>query len=154
MAKSGSKKPDGPAAIVNRRARYDYEILSTYEAGIALEGSEVKSVFRGQVNLSGAYCRVDEGEAWLYDMDIAPYEKAGSYAPERQRKRKLLLHKKEIELIRRRSEERGLALIPTRVYFQNRRVKVEISIARGRRQYDKREKIDAKTARRESESGD
>lgn len=151
MAKRGSKKPEGPSVIVNRRARYDYEILSSHEAGIALEGSEVKSVFRGQVNLAGAYCHVEAGEMWVQDMDIAPYDKSSVYTPERRRKRKLLLHKKEIELIRRRSEERGLTLIPSKVYFKNGKVKVEVSIARGKRQYDKREKLDAKQARHEKE---
>lgn len=154
MAKSGKSKPEGPAVIANRRAQYDYEILSSYEAGIALVGSEVKSVYRGGANLTGAFCRVEDNEAWLFDMDIAPYESSSAFTPERRRKRKLLLHKREIELIRRRSEERGLALIPTKVYFKNGRVKVEISIARGKRQFDKREKITAKDTRRELERGE
>ena len=153
MAKSG-KKPEGPPVIVNRRARYDYEILSSYEAGIMLEGSEVKSVLRGQVNLTGSFCHVDSGEMWLEELDIAPYDKSSTYTPERRRRRKLLLHKREIEQIRRRSEERGLTLIPTKVYFRNSRVKVEVSIARGKRQYDKRDKIDAKDARKEKDQQD
>jgi SsrA-binding protein len=153
MAKSGSKKPDGPAKITNRRASFDYEILSRFEAGIALEGSEVKSIFRGQGNLAGAFCRVEDGEVWVYDMDVQPYAKASSFQPDRRRKRKLLLHKSEIGLLKRRSEERGLAVIPLTVYFKNGKAKVEIGIARGKRQYDKREKIEAKDVRRERERG-
>jgi SsrA-binding protein len=148
MARSGAKRNEGPPVIVNRRARHDYEILSSYEAGIALVGSEVKSVLRGTVNLTGAFCRVSDGEMWLQGLDIAPYDKSSVFTPERHRDRKLLLHKREIELIRRRSEERGLTLIPTKVYFKNGKVKVEVSIARGKKQYDKRQKIEAKDIRR------
>jgi SsrA-binding protein len=150
MAKTQDKKTAGPPTILNRRARYDYELIDTYEAGIVLEGSEVKSVLAGKASLAGAFCRVEDGEVWVFEMDIAPYEKAGAYRPERDRKRKLLLHKREIDLLRRRADEKGLAIIPTKLYFKNRRVKIEIAIARGKRQYDKRDKIDADIARRES----
>jgi SsrA-binding protein len=134
--------------IQNRRARHDYEILNTHEGGIVLVGSEVKSVLAGKVNLQGSHCRVESGEIWIYDMDIAPYEKAASFVPERRRKRKLLFHKKQIELLRRRSEERGLSLIPTKVYFANGKVKVEVALAKGRKMYDKREAIAKKDERR------
>lgn len=150
MAKATQRKHAGPPTISNRRARYDYELLDTYEAGIVLVGSEVKSVLAGKASLAGAFCRVEEGEVWVYDMDIAPYDKATAYQPPRNRKRKLLLHKREISLLQRRAEEKGFAIIPTQMYFKNRRVKVEIAIARGKRQYDKRDKIDAKQARREA----
>lgn len=150
MAKMQDKKAAGPPTVFNRRARYDYELLDTYEAGIVLEGSEVKSILAGKASLAGAFCRVEEGELWVYEMDIAPYEKAGAYRPERDRRRKLLLHKREISMLRRGADEKGLSIIPTKLYFKNRRVKLEIAIARGKKQYDKRDKIEATIARRDA----
>jgi len=150
MAKASEKKHAGPPTISNRRARFDYEILDTYEAGIALEGSEVKSVLAGKASLAGAFCRVDDNEVWVHEMDIAPYEQARAFRPERDRRRKLLLHRREIQLLRRRAEEKGFSIIPLKMYFKNSRVKVEIAIARGKRQYDKRDKIGADIARREA----
>jgi SsrA-binding protein len=150
MAHPAKRKAEGPATILNRKARHEYEIINTYEAGVALEGAEVKSILVGQASLAGAYCRVEGGEIWLFDMDVAPYEKSSHYAPDRRRRRKLLMHKREIELIRRRSEERGLALIPTKAYFRNGKVKVELAIAKGKKIYDKREKLETKAARREA----
>jgi len=150
MAKASEKKHAGPPTISNRRARFDYEILDTYEAGMVLEGSEVKSVLAGKASLAGAFCRVEDGEMWIYEMDIAPYEQAGAYRPERDRRRKLLLHRREIVLLRRRAEEKGFSIIPLKVYFSSRRVKVQIAVARGKRQYDKREKIATDIARREA----
>ena len=147
-------KHAGPPTISNRRARFDYEILDTYEAGIVLEGSEVKSVLAGKASLAGAFCRVDDEEVWVHEMDIAPYEQAGAYRPERDRRRKLLLHRREIVLLRRRAEEKGFSIIPLKMYFKNRRVKLEIAIARGKRQYDKREKINSDIARREARSSE
>ena len=154
MAKPNAGTTQGTPTILNRRARHDYEILNTYEAGIMLAGAEVKSVLRGKVNLAGAFCRFVDGELWLMELDIAPYEMATAFVPDRRRRRKLLMHRREIHLIRRRSEERGLALIPTKVYFKNRRVKVEIAIARGKRAHDKREAIAKKDALRESRRRD
>jgi len=154
MAKASEMKHAGPPTISNRRARFDYEILDTYEAGIVLEGSEVKSVLAGKASLAGAFCRVDDEEVWVHEMDIAPYEQAGAYRPERDRRRKLLLHRREIVLLRRRAEEKGFSIIPLKMYFKNRRVKLEIAIARGKRQYDKREKINSDIARREARSSE
>ena len=150
MAKSTSKKPTGPPTIQNRRARYDYELLDKYEAGMVLEGSEVKSVLAGKASLAGAFCRVEDDEIWVYELDIAPYEKSAAYQPSRDRRRKLLLHRREIAMIRRKADEKGLAIIPTQMYFKNRRVKLEIAIAKGKKQYDKRDKIEADAARREA----
>lgn len=107
---------------------------------------------QGKLNFTGAYCRVVNGELWLENMDIAPYEQAGAYAPSRQRSRKLLMHKQEIERLRRRTEEKGLTLIPTKVYFRNGKVKVEVSLARGKKRHDKREKLIEKAVRREERS--
>ncbi|MHB8635817.1 MAG: SsrA-binding protein SmpB [Fimbriimonadaceae bacterium] len=140
-----------PRQISNRRARYDYEISDTYEAGIALIGSEVKSVFLGHAHLSDAYCRISNGELFLINMDIEPYANATVDSHERRRDRKLLLHRKELNLIDRRSLEKGLALIPLRVYFSRGKVKVEVGLGRGKSKYDKRDKIAANESRREVE---
>jgi SsrA-binding protein len=149
MAKKSDATPK-PLSIVNRRARHDYEILESHEAGIVLEGAEVKSVLAGQVNMTGAWCSIEGGELFVNDLDIAPYEQARAFAPARRRRRKLLMHKREITLLRRRSEERGLTLIPTKIYYRNGRVKVEVSVARGRKKFDKREKIKERDLRRDS----
>jgi SsrA-binding protein len=140
-----------PRQVMNRRARYDYEISDTYEAGIALIGSEVKSVFLGHAHLSDAYCRFSNGEMFLINMDIEPYANASVGAHERRRDRKLLLHRKQLNLIDRRSLEKGLAIIPLRVYFNHGKVKVEVGLGRGKRKYEKRDKIAADESRREVE---
>jgi SsrA-binding protein len=153
MGKKGSAEtPQGPKTIVNRKARHDYELLDTYEAGVALQGSEVKSVFLGRVNMTDAYCQVTGNELFILNLDIEPYSHATSYQPERRRDRKLLLHRKEIDTIQRKSKEKGLTIVPTKVYFKNGRVKIEVSLARGRREYDKRDKILADQTRREAQA--
>ncbi|HVL39606.1 MAG TPA: SsrA-binding protein SmpB [Fimbriimonadaceae bacterium] len=153
MAKKGSKdqRPDAPRVIQNRRARYDYEFLSTFEAGIVLAGSEVKSLWLGRAHLTDAYCVVKNGEMWVLNMDIEPYEHSSHFQPERRRDRKLLLHRREIELIDRRSMEKGLTIVPTKVYFNHGKAKLEIALARGKRQYDKREQLAKDEARRDME---
>ena len=145
--KSESKRV--PATITNRKARYNYEFINTYEAGIALVGAEVKSVFAGKVNMVDAYCKVQGNEMWLVNLDIEPYEHASAYVPDRRRDRKLLLHRQEIDLIARRSQEKGLAIIPYKIYFKNGKAKVEIALGRGKREYDKREALKKKDERRE-----
>jgi SsrA-binding protein len=143
-----------PASVTNRKARHDYEFLSTYEAGIALQGSEVKSVFAGKVNMTDAYCEVKGNELYLVNLDIEPYKHAATaYVPERRRERKLLMHRKEIDLIARRAQEKGLAIVPFRVYFKNGRAKVEIALARGKKAYDKRDAIKKKDERRALQKG-
>jgi SsrA-binding protein len=150
MAKKGAAKESrAPASINNRRARFDYHFLETFEAGIVLAGSEVKSIYLGRAHLTDAYCRVSEGELYLVNLDIDPYEKAAHFQPERRRDCKLLMHRKQIDSLERKSEEKGLALIPSRLYFKNGRVKVEIALARGKAQYDKREKIAKEEVRKE-----
>lgn len=146
-----SDGPPGPATINNRRARYDYEIVDSYEAGLVLIGSEVKSMWLGKVHLTDAYCHIRSGELWLCEMDIDPYEKSSHFRPERRREVKLLLHKKEIDLLQRRSQEKGLTIIPLKLYFKRGKVKAEIALARGKREYDKRHKIAEKETRREVE---
>jgi len=149
--KPSPPEPKAPRSIVNRRARYDYEFLSQYEAGIALEGSEVKSVFLGRVNMADSYCQIKGDELWVINLDIEPYSHATHYQPERRRDRKLLMHRKEIDLLQRRSQEKGLAIIPSAMYFKNGRVKLEVALARGKRQYDKREKIAKEEQKREAD---
>lgn len=154
MSKKGAdKKNEGPRSILNRRARFDYHIEDSVEAGIALLGSEVKSIFLGRANLTDAYCRVINGELFLLNMDIDPYEKAAlAFLPERRRDRKLLMHRKQIETLDRKSMEKGFTLIPLKVYFNARgRVKVEVGLGKGKAQYDKKDKIAKDDERREVE---
>lgn len=150
--KNAPKAPEGPKTILNRKARHEYELLDTYEAGVALQGSEVKSIFLGRVNMTDAYCHFDNRELYVMNLDIEPYTHASHFQPERRRDRKLLLHRKEIDTIQRKSQEKGLTIIPTKIYFKNGRVKVEVALARGRRQYDKRDKIEADQARRDAQA--
>lgn len=149
MAKSKEKENKGPATIQNRKARYDFEILQNFEAGLVLVGSEVKSLFQGRANLTDSFCQIKAGEIWLLNVDIEPYSFSAHFAPERRRDRKLLMHKKEIELIDRRSKEKGFTIIPLKIYFSHGKAKVEIALARGKRQYDKREKISERDTRNE-----
>lgn len=157
MSSKGASKNEkkGPATIQNRKASFDYEFVDTFEAGIALVGTEVKSIYLGRANLTDAYCDVKDGEIWLKQMDVEPYDKARHFTHERRRDRKLLMHKREIEVLRRKSMEKGLAVIPFRVYFNEKgRVKVAVALARGKREYDKRESIKKKETRRELERGE
>ena len=138
MADSDSERR---AIATNRRARYEYEILDTWEAGIALLGAEVKSLRTGKANLSDSYATVRRGEAFLVNVHISPYDKAGRDNPEPRRERKLLLHRREISRLEGRVDERGLTLIPLSLYFVRGRAKVELALARGKRRYDKRQSI-------------
>src|SRR5262245_59984853 len=132
----------------NRRARPDYEILDTFEAGIALRGSEVKTLREGRASLQAAYAVVEDGEVVLH-MQIPAYSHTGYDGHEPTRPRKLLLHRKEIDQIARRVAERGLTLVPLRLYFKQQLVKVELAVARGKRAYDKRQAIAQRDAARE-----
>jgi SsrA-binding protein len=136
--------------LTNRKARHDYTILDTWEAGIVLQGAEVKSLREHHVNLQDAYARVDEGEVWLHGMHVLPYRfSRGEIDP--VRRRKLLLHAREIDDLARRTQEKGLTLVPLRVYFKDGRAKIELGLARGRRNYDKRQALAARDAQREAE---
>lgn len=125
----------------NRRARHDYEFLAKFEAGIALTGSEIKSVREHRVQIQGAYARIKDGEVWLQDANIAPYASAGYAGHQPDRDRKLLLHKKEIRKIEELMEGKGLTLIPLAMYFKRGKAKVEIGVGRGLHHYDKRQKL-------------
>ena len=125
----------------NRKARHDYAIEDTIEAGIVLIGSEIKSIRGGQVNLRDSYASIEGGEVWLHNTHIAPYDPASRFGHEPRRKRKLLLHKRQIARLASRVQEKGYTLIPLRMYLRNNRAKVELALARGKRQYDKRAAI-------------
>ena len=131
----------------NRKAYHDYHIEETHEAGVVLTGTEIKSVRAGSVNLRDAYAQVRSGELWLMNVHIAPYEPASRQNVDPYRDRKLLLHRKEIMRLFGRVQEKGLTLIPLRMYLKKNRAKVEVGLARGKKQYDKREAI----AKRESD---
>jgi SsrA-binding protein len=134
--------PGQKTVVSNRRARRDYEILETVEAGVALTGAEVKSLRGGHGSLAEAFARVRGGEVWLEGMHIPPYEQAADKKThDPTRTRKLLLHRKEIERLVGKTAERGLALVPLRVYFTHGIAKVELGLGRGRRQYEKRQAI-------------
>jgi SsrA-binding protein len=145
--------PSGQKTVVsNRRARHDYEILERFETGIVLSGAEVKSLRGGHGSLSEAFARVRDGEVWLEGMHIPPYAQAADkarYQPTRPRK--LLLHRKEIERIVGKAAERGLTLVPMRVYFAHGLAKVELGLGRGKRQFEKRQAIAEREHRREME---
>src|ERR1019366_1375847 len=152
VAKQTDKKGGTePHTIQNRRARYDYNILENHEAGIALDGSEVKSLYLGRAHLNDAYCQVVHGELFLINADIEPYEMASVFQHERRRDRKLLMHRKEINVLDRKSMEKGLTLIPLALYFKNGKVKVNIGLGKGKALYDKRDKIAKADERREVE---
>jgi len=135
----------------NRRARHDYEILERVEAGIVLTGSEVKSLRAGRASLSDSYARVRDGEVWLEGMHIAPYEPGQVRGYEPKRPRKLLLHRAEIARLLGKTQERGLTLVPLRVYFAHGLAKVELGLGRGKRKYEKRRAIVEREQRREIE---
>jgi SsrA-binding protein len=137
-------------AAVNRNARHNYFLLEKFEAGVALTGTEVKSVRSGKANLKDSYGLVKDGELWLLNCHINPYEH-GSYSNHAAlRTRKLLVHKEEIRKLFGKTQQKGLALIPTRMYFKNGRVKIEMALARGKQQWDKRETERRRTADREA----
>jgi SsrA-binding protein len=136
----------------NRRARHDYDILETYECGIALKGAEVKSLRLGQASLQDAYARIDDGELWLVGAHLAPYEYASGYGRfDPVRARKLLLHRREIDELAGRVAQKALTLVPLSIYFKDGLAKVEIALARGRRLYDKRHAIAERDATREAQ---
>lgn len=146
------KKNDGEKVVAtNRKARHEYHLLETYETGIALKGTEVKSLRQGRASLQESYATVKNGEVWLMGMHISPYEHASIDAHEPKRDRKLLLHKKEIRRLVGKLSEKGTTLIPVRLYFKNGIAKVELALARGKRAYDKREAIKRRDIRRELE---
>ncbi len=134
----------------NRKARHEYEILETFEAGIVLRGPEVKSVRAGEVAFRDAFARIESGEIWLHSLHISPYDPATHSNEDPERTRKLLLNRQEIRRMVGRVEEKGLTLIPLDIYFVRGYAKVTLALARGRRLYDKREKLKRQTEEREA----
>jgi len=134
----------------NRKAFHDFHILETFEAGIVLLGTEVKAIREGRVNLRDSFARVEDGEVFLYNVNISPYSHRGYANHEPLRRRKLLLHRDEIRKLIGKTVERGMTLVPVRLYYKNGRVKVAVSLAKGKKDYDKRETIKRREADRET----
>jgi SsrA-binding protein len=149
-AKKRRKAARGDVAT-NRRARHRYEFLETFECGIELLGTEVKSLRQGKAQLTDAYAAIEDGEVWLRGLHIPPYPPAASQNHDPDRIRRLLLHRYEIERLIGRAERRGLTLVPTRIYFKGPRAKVELALARGKEQRDRRREIRDRDVRREVE---
>jgi SsrA-binding protein len=142
---------DIKVVATNRKASHEFFLLERYEAGIVLQGSEIKSIRGGQISLAEAYVRVDGREAWLMDAHIAPYEQANRFNHEPRRPRKLLLHRSEIRRLWDDVRQKGATVVPVRVYLKEGRAKVEIALAKGKKLYDKRETIAKRDAEREIE---
>jgi SsrA-binding protein len=152
MAKQAGKRQDGGAAVAtNRQARFRFHLLETIEAGLVLQGSEVKSLREGKINLKDSYAVVRDGEVWLQNCHIAPYQPAAGEGHDPERPRKLLLQRRQIERLVEKTAERGLTLVPVRVYFSGPRAKVELALARRKDQHDKREAMRERDQRREIE---
>jgi SsrA-binding protein len=144
-------RSDDRIVATNRKARHHFALLDTLECGIQLTGSEVKSLRLGQASLVDCYARISGDEMWLEGMHIPPYEQGDKRTHQPVRPRKLLLHRRQIESLRRETAEKGLALVPIRVYFSHGIAKVEIAVARGKRQHEKRQAIAKRDAQREAE---
>ena len=142
------QNPHQKTIVVNRKARHDYHLSDPVEAGIALLGTEVKSLRKGSVNVTDSYVRIDNGQAFVYKLHISPYEYGthGNHEPERPRR--LLLHRREITKLRRQVDQKGFTLVPTRIYLKRGRIKIEVSLARGKAEHDKRRQIDERDADR------
>jgi len=151
MASKKQRKPASGDVATNRRAGHKFVLIEKLEAGIALQGSEVKSLRNGKAQMSDAYALIDKGEVWLRNLHIPPYEPASRENHEPERPRKLLLHRAEIERLVGKTAERGLTLIPTRIYFKGPRAKVELALARGKEGRDRRQEIAERDVRREVE---
>ncbi|MBN1642817.1 MAG: SsrA-binding protein SmpB [Anaerolineae bacterium] len=146
------REPSGIKVVsTNRKAYHDYAIEDTFEAGIVLIGSEIKSIRAGRVNLRDGYAAIEDGEVWMYNTHVAPYDPASRFGHEPRRKRKLLLHKREIARLERRVQEKGYTLVPLRMYLRDNRAKVELAVARGKREYDKRAAIAEREDQRRAE---
>ena len=148
MAKA---KPQGKMNANNKKAYHDYFILDTYEAGIALAGTEVKSLRMGKCSIKESFIRIEDGEVFIYGMHISPYEKGNIFNKDPLRVRKLLLHKSEINKLIGKTKEKVMAIVPLKVYFSKSLVKVEIGLAKGKKLYDKRDDIAKKDQKREAE---
>jgi SsrA-binding protein len=150
MTEKSEREKAQTSIAENRKAFHDYHILETFEAGVVLLGTEVKAIREGRVNLRDSYARVEDGEVFLYNVNISPYSHRGYADHEPLRRRKLLLHRTEIRKLIGKTVERGMTLVPVRFYFKNGKVKVAVSLAKGKKEYDKRETIKRREADRET----
>jgi SsrA-binding protein len=152
MARTTARKDGRKLIAANRKARRNYEVLETVEAGLVLRGSEVKSLREAQVQIGESYALIDGHEAWVYGMHVAPYANAQTHSGhDPDRRRKLLLHASEIERLRSLVNEQRLSLVPLSLYFKEGRAKVELALARGRKSYDKRQVLAERDAQREAD---
>jgi SsrA-binding protein len=149
VAQNAAKAGDIKSIAENRKARHDYFVEETYEAGIALQGTEVKSLRAGRVNLRDGYAHIVNGEVFLENVHISPYEQANRFNHEPLRKRKLLMHKSEILRLFSQVREKGYTLVPLRLYFKQGRAKVELGLGKGKKSYDKRDDVAARDVQRE-----
>ena len=144
-------KTEGKLIANNKKAYHDYFILDTYEAGISLHGTEVKSLRMGKCSIKESFIRIENGEMFIYGMHISPYEKGNIFNKDPLRVKKLLLHKSEINKLLGKTKEKGMAIVPLKVYFKGSLVKVEIGLARGKKLYDKRQDLKEKDSKRDIE---
>lgn len=144
-----AKDSTNPTITINRKARYDYHLRDRYEAGVVLQGTEVKAIRSGRLNLTDSYAQITDGEVFLIDVHIGPYEHGNIANHEPKRKRKLLLHRREITKLERSIRSKGMTIVPTRAYFSNGKVKLEVAVAMGKQLYDKRDKIERKATANE-----
>lgn len=156
MNKKKSKKnshqdPNNQEIVINKKARFQVEVLESLEAGIALVGTEVKSLRKKQVNISESYCRISNSEAFVIGLHISPYKQGNRFNHEPTRERKLLLHKKEIQRLNSKVKEKGLTIIPLKLYFKKGRVKILIGLCRGKQLFDKRQDLKEKDSKRDME---
>ena len=140
---------DDSTVALNRRARHEFTIDETFEAGLVLTGTEIKSVRAGKANISNAYARIEKGEAWLIGADIAPFEQGNRYNHEPKRNRKLLLHRRQIDEMLGRAQQKGQTIVPLRLYLNRGKAKIELGLARGKQQHDRRRDIAERDARRD-----
>jgi SsrA-binding protein len=150
MAEKTEREKAQSSIAENRKAFHDFHLMETFEAGLVLLGTEVKAIREGRVNLRDSFARVEDGEVFLYNVNISPYSHRGYADHEPLRRRKLLLHRDEIRKLIGKTVEKGMTLVPVRLYFKNGRVKVAVSLAKGKRDYDKRETIKRREADRET----
>jgi SsrA-binding protein len=150
MAEKTEREKAQSSIAENRKAFHDFHLMETFEAGLVLLGTEVKAIREGRVNLRDSFARVEDGEVFLYNVNISPYSHRGYADHEPLRRRKLLLHRDEIRKLIGKTVEKGLTLVPVRLYFKNGRVKVAVSLAKGKKDYDKRETIKRREADRET----
>lgn len=149
--KQAAKMSADKTVAVNKKAAFDYYFVETLEVGIALEGSEVKSVKRGDVSLRESFCHIDNGNLELKNCQITPYAKVGAFAPDPRRNRRLLLHKTQLKRLAGKAAEKGFTIVPVKMYFKGRFVKLEIALARGKKNYEKKQVIKDRDVKRTAE---